>query len=132
MIEPNRTAASPVDRDQANIAAGCHLLGLLLFVIPLAGHIIGPLVLWLLKREGNPFVDDQGKEAVNFQISFTIWFLLGTALAVALVWTVIVPVLAILAMAALFVVWMVAMIVAAVQASRGEAYRYPLTLRLLS
>lgn len=132
MNDPTETAPASVDRDQANIAVGCHLLGFLVFVIPLCGHIVGPLVLWLLKREGNPFVDDQGREAVNFQISFTLWFVIAAALMLGLIWTVVVPILMVPVLAGLFIVWLVTMILAAVQASRGEAYRYPLTLRLLS
>lgn len=115
---------------QRNVAVGCHLLGFLGFVLPF-GHILGPLVLWLLRRDGNPFVDDQGKEAVNFQISFTLWGIIGGALFVVLVWTVIVPVLVLIAWLVLAIVWLVTMIRAAIKASGGQAYRYPWTLRLL-
>lgn len=120
------------DPDQNNLAVGCHLLGFLIFVIPGVGHILGPLVLWLLKRDGHPFVDDQGKEALNFQISFTLWTLIGGALATVLLWTVIVPVLVGVALLVLGIVWIVTMILAALRASNGRAYRYPLTLRLIS
>lgn len=120
------------DANQNNLAVGCHLLGFLIFVIPGVGHILGPLVLWLLKRHGNPFVDDQGKEALNFQISFTLWTVIGGALATVLLWTVIVPVLVGLALLVLTIIWTVAMILAALRASNGHAYRYPLTLRLIS
>ena len=100
----------------------CHLLALCGFVIPL-GYIIGPLVLWLVKKEGMPFVDDQGKESLNFQISVTIYgagaFLLsligiGIVLGVAVA-----------------VFWLVMVIIATVRANNGERYRYPLTIRLL-
>lgn len=118
--------------NQHNVAVGCHLLGFLIFVIPGVGHILGPLALWLLKRDGNPFVDDQGKEALNFQISYTFWALVALALAFTLFWTVVVPLLAVVALVVLAVVWFVAMLVAAARAGRGHAFRYPLTLRLIA
>lgn len=111
------------DDNQRNLAVGCHLLGFIGLVLPF-GNILGPLVLWLVKREGNPFVDDQGKEALNFQITFTLAVLVSCALMVVLI--------GFLLLAALAVYWFIVVIVAAVRASHGEAYRYPLTLRLLS
>lgn len=119
------------DNNQNNLAVGCHLLGFLGLLVPL-GNILAPLALWLIKREGNPFVDYQGREAVNFQISFSLWGIIAVTLSLALVWTVIIPVLAVIALVILAVIWVVTMILAAMRASRGEAYRYPFTLRLLS
>lgn len=112
------------DETQRNLAVGCHLLGFLGLVIPPVGNILGPLVLWLLKREGRPFVDDQGREAVNFQISMTLAALVSAALTVILIGFVL--------LFALGVYWLVMTIVAAMHASRGEAYRYPWTLRLIT
>lgn len=111
------------DENQRNLAVGCHLLGFLGLVMPL-GNVLGPLVLWLLKREGNPFLDDQGREAVNFQITMLLAALVSAALMAVVIGFVLIVVLAIY--------WFVMTIVAAVHASRGEAYRYPWTLRLLS
>lgn len=120
------------DDNQNNLAVGCHLLGFLFFVFPGIGQILGPLALWLVKRNGNPFVDEQGKEAINFQISYTLWYVIGGALIGTLWWTLIVPLVVGLAMAVLAVVWVVAMVIAAMRASDGEGYRYPFTLRLLT
>lgn len=120
------------DDNQNNLAVGCHLLGFLGVVVPIFGNILAPLVLWLLKRDGNPFVDEQGKEATNFQISFTLWYLIGGALIGLLWWTVIVPVLVGIMMLVLAVIWVVTMIIAAVRASNGRGYRYPFTLRIIS
>ncbi len=88
------------------------------------GHILGPLIVWLLKREGNPFVDDQAKEALNFQISVTIYGIGGILLCFVLIG---VPLLI-----ALGVFHFVCMIIAAVKANEGVAYRYPLTIRFLT
>jgi uncharacterized Tic20 family protein len=73
-----------------------------------------------LKREDHPFIDDQGKEAVNFQLSMTIY-------TVILCCTIIGIVLAL----ALWVTDLVLIIIAASKAGDGEAYRYPLSLRLI-
>lgn len=119
------------DGNQNNLAVGCHLLGFVGLVVPF-GHILGPLFLWLIQRDGKPFFDDQGKEAVNFQISFTLWGIIGGALFVLLIWTVIVPIVIGIAFLVLAIVWVVTMILAAMRASRGQPYRYPWTLRLIS
>ena len=93
------------------------------------GCFIGPLVIWLVKKDTLPFVDDQGKEALNFNITVGIVFLallilsivtFGIGLIVA------VPLWIIIGIA-----WLVFTIIAAVKANNGERYRYPLTLRLI-
>lgn len=104
-----------------NWAVLCHLAGLLPLPV---GHFIGPLVVWLLKRDEDPFVDDQGKEAVNFQISMAIYEL-AAALSICIV-------VGFFLLPALMLLDAILVIVAAVKASRGEAYRYPLTIRLIS
>ena len=101
----------------------CHLLALCGLAIPF-GNILGPLVLWLVKKEGMPFVDDQGKESLNFQISIAIY---GVGAAVLSIIGIGIP-LAI----ALGVFWLVMVIIATVAANKGERYRYPLTIRLLT
>jgi len=112
------------DRQAKTFAMLAHLLALSQLVGVPFGHILGPLVIWLLKKEEFPFVNDQGKEALNFQISFTIYLLISIVLCFVLV--------GFLALAALGVVWVIFTIVAAVSASDGKAYRYPLTIRFIS
>ncbi|EKP95217.1 DUF4870 domain-containing protein [Thermaerobacter subterraneus] len=131
-------------------AVACHLAALAGIWIPL-GNLLGPLVVWLVKRNDDPFVDQQGKEAVNFQLSVTLYFIALIALGIlALVpmgmadilvgpmggpgpraLTFLLFVLLALLAAAVSLGWLVLVIVAAVRASKGEAYRYPLTLRLV-
>lgn len=90
-------------------------------IIPF-GNILGPLVIWLIKREQMPFVDDQGKEAFNFQVSFMIYQIV---LAVPSWLICFVPNM-ILAIAQI-----VYMIIATIEANKGHRYRYPLTIRFL-
>jgi len=115
MIEANK--------DARTWATVCHLSALSTFVgIPL-GNILGPLVVWLLKRNDYPFVDDQGKEALNFQISMTIYGIIAGILVILLVG---IALLALVAVADFILV-----IVASMKANDGESYRYPFTIRLI-
>jgi len=100
----------------------CHLITLVGFVIPF-GNIIGPLVLWLVKKDEDPFVDDQGREALNFQITVTIAYLICLALIIIAIGAILLP---IVGLANLILV-----IVAAIKANDGVNYRYPFAIRLL-
>lgn len=101
----------------------CHLSALAGLVGIPFGHLLGPLVVWLLKRRDFPFVEEQGKESLNFQISMTIYALIALFLVFAFIG---IPVF--IALAVLDVVFV---IVASVRANSGRPYRYPLTLRIL-
>ena len=104
------------------LAMFCHLSGLLGYLVPF-GNVIGPLVVWLINREKHPYIDEQGKEALNFQLSVLAYALLSFALILVLLGLLLLPLLA------LFNVVMV--ITAAIKVKDGEAYRYPLTIRFL-
>ena len=99
-----------------------HLAALAGYVIPL-GNIVGPLVVWLIKKEEMPFVDEQGKESLNFQITMMI-----AAIVSALLMLVLIGFLLLFAVA-IFDIVMV--IIASIKANDGEHYQYPLTLRLI-
>jgi len=87
------------------------------------GFIIGPLIVWLAKREDDPFIDDQGKEALNFQITMFFAFVISFFLCFVVVGFFLLPILVVLEIAL--------PIVGAVKANNGEYYRYPLTMRLI-
>ena len=101
----------------------CHLVALTVYVGIPFGHIIGPLVIWLIKKDEYSFVNDQGKESLNFQISMTIYGIVAVLLCFVFVGFVLVL--------ALFFAHIVLIIIATVRASKGESYRYPLTIRLI-
>ena len=103
----------------------CHLGGLASYAVPIpfAGVIV-PLVLWLMKRDQYPLVNDQGKEAVNFQISMAIYYLISLALLLVLVGFVL--------LAALAVFQLVCIIIATMKASEGVRYRYPMCIRFVT
>jgi uncharacterized Tic20 family protein len=100
-----------------------HLSALAGLVMPLVGIVLGPLLVWLARRDESEFVAAHAKEALNFNISV----LLG-ALACMLLMLVFVG---FLLGTALFVAWLVMMLIAAIKASEGQSYRYPFSLRLV-
>lgn len=100
-----------------------HLSALAGLVLPLIGIVLGPLAVWLARRDESQFVGDQAKEALNFNISV----LLG-AIACMLLMLVFVG---FLLGTALFIFWLVMTLVAAIKASEGHVYRYPFSLRLV-
>jgi uncharacterized protein len=101
----------------------CHASALAGFFVPWAGHILGPLIVWLAKRGDAPEIDEQGKESLNFQVSMLIYNLIAGVLCLVLIGFVILGILHILNL--------VLVIVASLQASEGKLYRYPITIRLI-
>jgi uncharacterized protein len=100
----------------------CHLSALAGFVVPL-GNIFGPLVIWLIKKDQISSADAHGKESLNFQISMTIYGIVAALSIFAIIGFVLLP--------AVLIANLILIIVAAVKASNGEFYRYPLTIRFL-
>jgi uncharacterized Tic20 family protein len=108
--------------EQRQWAMFAHLSALIGLIVPF-GNVLGPLVIWLVQKDKMAFVDDQGKEALNFQIT-----VFGAALISAFLMFILIGFLLI------FVVGLGALvltIIAAIKANEGVAYRYPLTIRLI-
>jgi len=114
----------PPDRDARMWAMWCHLSALsgLILQIPFANLLV-PFIIWRLKREDHPFIDQQGREALNFQISIFIYTVISVILILALV--------GILLLIAVYLFGIVCVIIAAIRANDGEHFRYPLTIRFL-
>jgi len=113
---------TPLDNNAKMWGMFCHLSALAGFLIPF-GNLIGPLVIWLIKKNEIPFVDDQGKESLNFQIMVTIAMLICFALVFVCIGAILLPLVAIAAL--------VFVIIASIKANNGEQYRYPVNLRLI-
>lgn len=128
---PPPAVPPPSNRDENTWAMLCHLSALAGLVIPL-GNIVGPLLVWLIKKDEMPRVDDQGKEALNFQISLIIYLFVGSAISVMLILVAIGIVLLFLVLVSVPIFGIVMTVVAALRANQGEAYRYPLCLRFIS
>jgi uncharacterized Tic20 family protein len=100
-----------------------HLSSLSGFIIPF-GSLLGPLVIWLIKKDTMPFVADQGKEALNFNITVLIAAIISGLLTLILI--------GFLLLAVVGIGWLVLTIMATIAANKGEAYRYPFTWRLVN
>lgn len=114
-------------KDERMWAMLIHLSGIVggfLAAALIPGNLLLPLILWLIKREGAPFIEDQGKEAVNFQITITIAAVVFGILTFVCIGF---PLLIALAVYA-----MVVEIIAGVKANEGVRYRYPLTIRFIN
>ncbi|HEU0179914.1 MAG TPA: DUF4870 domain-containing protein [Blastocatellia bacterium] len=111
-------------REERNWGMLSHLLALVgYFVIPF-GNVAAPLIIYLMKKDESPFVADQARESLNFQISVCIYALISGVLVLVLI--------GILLLAAVGLAGIILTIIASVKAANGEAYRYPLTIRLIS
>lgn len=101
----------------------CHLSALSMFIIPF-GSIIGPLIIWSIKKGDYPFVDQQGKEAINFNLSMLIYLLISAIL--------IILVIGILLLIAIGIFQLIMIVIASIKANNGESFRYPLTIRFIT
>ncbi|MAC98350.1 MULTISPECIES: DUF4870 domain-containing protein [Pseudomonas] len=117
--EPPPGKPSSEARQWALIA---HVSALLGCVLPF-GNLIGPLIVWQLKKDMDPFVDDQGKEALNFQITVTLMLVVCVLLMLVLIGILLAWVVGIAAL--------VLVIIAAIKSNEGTAYRYPFCWRLI-
>ena len=101
----------------------CHASALLGVLLHFPGHLLGPLIVWLVKRGDSPEIDAHGKEALNFQISMLIYNIVAAVFCLVLV--------GFIFLAILWVLNAVFVIIASIQASEGKFYRYPMTIRFL-
>jgi uncharacterized Tic20 family protein len=113
----------PPGKEEQNWAMACHLVALSGFIVPF-GNVLGPLIVWLIKKDTMPLVDQHGKEALNFQITVLLAVIISFVLVFVLIGFVLLLIVGIGAL--------VLTIMAAVKVSNGELnYRYPFALRLI-
>jgi len=93
------------------------------YIVPF-GNVVGPLVVWLMKKDEMEFVDDQAKEALNFQISILIYIVVSLVLFLVII--------GIFLLAAVLIFDLIVTIMAAVKANEGVRYRYPLKITFIS
>jgi uncharacterized Tic20 family protein len=104
------------DKDSKTIGMLAHLLSIFT-------GFIGPLVIWLIKKDTSPFVDDQGKESLNYQLTLLIGYLIAGATSCLFIGLVLFPVL--------WIVGLVFAIMGTMKANNGIAYRYPVNIRFI-
>ncbi len=110
-------------KEEQNWAMICHLAALSGFIVPF-GNVLGPLIVWLMKKDTMPLVDQHGKESLNFQITVTIAMVISIVLMFVLIGILLVFIVGIGAL--------VLTILAAVKVSNGQLdYKYPFALRLI-
>ncbi len=117
------TTFATIPDDVCTKAALLHLSALIGLIGNGIGFVLAPLAFWLVKRNDDPFLDEHGKEAVNFQLSMTLAAIVSAVLMALLIGFVLLPIV-LLAMIGL-------PIIAAMRARDGESYRYPATIRFI-
>jgi uncharacterized Tic20 family protein len=101
----------------------CHLSAFLMFILPLIGNILGPLLIWSIKKNQIPRVDEEGKESLNFQISMTMYMLMAWVLRALAVGG--------LFMFGLVLTNIIFVVMASIKTSHDEQFRYPLAIRFI-
>lgn len=117
------TSKSLSPREVNKWAMICHLIALVGLLGNGIGFLVGPLVVWLVKKEEDPFIDEQGKEAVNFQITMLI-----AAFISGLLTLIFIGFLLLIGVGLLMIIFP---IIAAIKANEGEHYRYPMSIRFI-
>ena len=117
-MQPPTLPADPIPtQDEKN-------LGLIMHVLSLVGlSLIGPLIVWLIKKDESAFINIQGRELLNFQLSILIYALICVPLCFILIG---IPMLFVIGIASLILT-----IIGLVKATEGKIYRFPLTIRML-
>ncbi|MFW6456742.1 MAG: DUF4870 domain-containing protein [Planctomycetota bacterium] len=103
-------------KDERTMAMLAHLLGIV------AGFL-GPLIIWMIKKDESEFVDDQGKEALNFQLTLLIGYAASVVLSFLCIGVLVGP--------AVWIVGLIFSIMGATTANKGESYRYPFNIRMI-
>jgi uncharacterized Tic20 family protein len=122
---------NPVPISDRQWAIGAHLTPFLAFG-PHGGNIIGPLIIWLIKKQDSAYLDAVGKRVLNFQISYALYVYAALFVSAVLHWTIIVPMLEVFGIAVLYLAWLIFTILGAIKESNGEPYQAPLVIKFFS
>lgn len=124
MIMEENQQIEPVvlDKEQRTWAMLCHLSALAGFIIPM-GSIIGPLIVWLVKKDEMPIVAEHGKKSLNFQITMLIAYIVCFILMFVVIGVILLPIVAIFSF--------IMVVIGAIKANDGKEFNYPLSLNLI-
>lgn len=111
-----------LDKEQRTWAMLCHLSALAGFIIPM-GSIIGPLIVWLVKKDEMPIVAEHGKKSLNFQITMLIAYIVCFILMFVVIGVILLPIVAIFSF--------IMVVIGAIKANDGKEFNYPLSLNLI-
>ncbi|WP_144392049.1 DUF4870 domain-containing protein [Pleionea sediminis] len=126
--EPHQSGYGHIEQpqptyDEKQFAMFCHFAAFAGLIIPF-GSIIGPLVMWLMKKHESAYIDFHGREALNFNITMAIASVICIVLMFVFIGIVLFPVL--------LIFWLIMLIIAGVKANDGIMYRYPISIRLVN
>ncbi len=121
-MEPTETK-NGLTKEERTWGMAAHLAAVVGYMGIPFGNVIGPLVVWLIKKDASAFVNDQGKEAINAQISYCLYLAVAGLLCFIGIGFVLFPMV--------YVAGLVFLIVATVQSNEGFRYRYPYIIRFL-
>jgi len=117
--------------DDPKWAALIHLSAFLGFIIPVVGQVLGPWVIWMFKKGQSSFLNETGRQVLNFQLSCSIYFALGLALGILSLWLIFPIFLFSSVILISRVIWSIFIVIGTIRASQGQVYTYPLTIRFL-
>ncbi|VAX01542.1 hypothetical protein MNBD_GAMMA22-1993 [hydrothermal vent metagenome] len=123
MNSDSNTKELETNSEHRNWAMACHLSTFAMYLMIPFANMLGPLIIWLIKKDEMPFVNDQGKEVLNFQITMTLAGFICFILSFVVIGFFLFIILGIF----VFVIT----IIAAIKTNNGEYYRYPINLRLI-
>ena len=120
---PEQPAAEPVPAQPVETSKDARTMAMLCHLLAIFTSFLGPLIIWLIKKDDHPFVNEQGKEALNFQITVVLASIIAGFSTIICIGFVLLP--------AVCIANLVFCIIATVKANKGEHYRYPVSLRLV-
>lgn len=139
-IVDEKTGMKLPNGEEKNVAMFTHLASFASLILPF-GNILGPLIVWSLKKDKSEFVNVHGKASLNFEITYTIVVFLALAITIPFainagiqenpVDLVMSLLFLIIPLMSYWVLSIVLVIIAAVKASKGELYKYPLSIRFI-
>ena len=124
----NQDTPPTVTTSDAPVSAGAPTkdernMAMLIYILAIFTGFIGPLIIWLVKKDQSAFINNAGKEVINFQITFFIGYVISALLTMVVIGCFLIP--------ALIICNLVFCILGAMASSRGEMYRYPFNIRML-
>ncbi|MBB1332249.1 MULTISPECIES: DUF4870 domain-containing protein [Pseudoalteromonas] len=122
-MEDNQQVESVItSKDERMWAMLCHLSALAGFIIPM-GSIIGPLIVWLIKKDEMPLVAEHGRKSLNFQITMFIAYIVCLILMFAVIGVILLPIVAIFSF--------IMVVIGAIKTNDGKEFNYPFSLQLI-
>jgi uncharacterized protein len=115
-------ATETLSKDERMWGMLCHLTAFSGYLVPF-GNVLGPLIVWMIKKDEMPFVDDQGRESLNFQLTMLIAVIVSAILVFVFI--------GFLLLGVLVIFQIIVIIMAAIKANDGVKYRYPYTIRFI-